>query len=128
MRRIVLLALAFLMLSTPVRSAEPPLFDGHIHYSRPDWTAYTPDQVFAILDQAGVRRALVSSTPDDGTLKLYEQAPQRIIPFLRPYRTRQDMGSWHSDPAIQRYVEERLARGIYKGIGEFHLDAAHADA
>jgi len=107
---------------------ELPIFDAHIHYSQPDWGVLSSAQALAILDQAGVRRALVSSTPDDGTLKLYEQAPQRIIPFLRPYRTRQDMGSWHSDPAIQRYVEERLARGIYKGIGEFHLDAAHADA
>jgi Amidohydrolase len=107
---------------------ELPIFDAHIHYSQPDWGVLSSAQALAILDQAGVHRALVSSTPDDGTLKLYEQAPQRIIPFLRPYRTRQDMGSWHSDPAIQRYVEERLARGIYKGIGEFHLDAAHADA
>ncbi len=107
---------------------ELPIFDAHIHYSQPDWGVLSSAQALAILDQAGVRRALVSSTPDDGTLKLYEQAPQRIIPFLRPYRTRQDMGTWHSDPAIQGYVEERLARGIYKGIGEFHLDAAHADA
>src|SRR5262249_21251517 len=34
------------------------------------------------------------------------------------------MGSWHSDPAVQAYVEERLTRGIYRGIGEFHLGAA----
>jgi hypothetical protein len=80
--------------------------------------------VLAILDRAGVRRALVSSTPDDGTLKLYDKAPQRIVPFLRPYRSREDMLTWHSDPAVQMYVEERLTRGIYKGIGEFHLALA----
>jgi hypothetical protein len=107
---------------------ELPIFDAHIHYSQPDWGVLSAEQALATLEQAGVRRALVSSTPDDGTLKLYEQAPQRIIPFLRPYRTRQDIGTWHSDPAIQGYVEERLARGIYWGIGEFHLEAAHADA
>jgi predicted TIM-barrel fold metal-dependent hydrolase len=100
---------------------ERPIFDAHIHYSQPDWQALTPEQALAILDRAGVRRALVSSTPDDGTLKLYEQAPRRITAFLRPYRTREDMGTWHSDPAVQAYVEERLKRGIYKGIGEFHL-------
>src|SRR5207249_2341909 len=121
MRRIVLLALAFLMLSTPVRSAEPPLFDGHIHYSQPDWTAYTPDQVFAILDQAGIRRALVSSTPDDGTLKLYDRDPKRVIPILRPYRTRDDMSTWWKDPAIIAYLEERLTKGVHRGIGEFHI-------
>ena len=110
--------------------AEPhlPVVDAHIHYSEPDWAVLSPAQALAILEQAGVRRALVSSTPDDGTLKLYEQAPQRIVPFLRPYRTRQDMGAWHSDPAVQTYVEERVARGTYQGIGEFHLSAAQADA
>src|SRR5919197_4979788 len=85
---------------------ELPIFDAHIHYSQPDWGVLSAEQALAILEQAGVRRALVSSTPDDGTLKLYEQAPQRIIPFLRPYRSRQDIGTWHSDPAIQGYVEE----------------------
>jgi predicted TIM-barrel fold metal-dependent hydrolase len=38
------------------------------------------------------------------------------------------MGSWHSDPAVQAYVEERLQRGIYKGIGEFHLAATQVEA
>jgi hypothetical protein len=107
---------------------ELPIFDAHIHYSQPDWSVLSPAQILAILDQAGVRRALVSSTPDDGTLKLYEVAPQRIVPFLRPYRTREDMAGWHSDPAVQSYLEERLKRGIYKGIGEFHLSATHVEA
>ena len=107
---------------------ELSIFDAHIHYSRSAWGVLTPGQVLTILDQAGIQRALVSSTPDDGTVQLYEAAPQRIVPFLRPYRTQEDMGSWHSDAAVQAYVEERLKRGIYKGIGEFHLSAADADA
>ena len=52
-------------------AADAPLADAHIHYSAPDWNVYSPDQVVAILDKAGITRALVSSTPDDGTLKLY---------------------------------------------------------
>jgi len=110
-----------------VQAQELPIFDAHIHYSQPDWHVLPPARILAILDQAGVRRALVSSTPDDGTVQLYEVAPQRIVPFLRPYRTRHDMGSWHSDPAVQAYVEARLQRGIYKGIGEFHLSATQAE-
>ena len=114
---------------SPSYAQDLPVFDAHIHYSQPDWAVLTPDQVLAILDRAGVRRALVSSTPDDGTLRLYDKAPQRIVPFLRPYRSREDMLTWHSDPAVQTYVEERLTRGIYKGIGEFHLlTADQADA
>jgi Amidohydrolase len=107
---------------------ELPIFDAHIHYSQPDWEVYTPERILAILDTAGVRRALVSSTPDDGTLKLYAAAPQRIVPFLRPYRSRQDMSGWHSDAAVQAYIEERLKSGVYKGIGEFHLAAADVEA
>jgi hypothetical protein len=128
LHRCVLLGI---ILWTPVLSSqaqELPIVDAHIHYSQPDWEAYTPEQILAIFDTAGVRRALVSSTPDDGTLKLYAVAPQRIIPFLRPYRSRHDMSGWHSDPAVQAYLEERLTRGIYKGIGEFHLGAAHVEA
>ncbi len=111
----------------PGQVQELPIFDAHIHYSQSDWDVLHPQQVLAILDRAGVRVALVSSTPDDGTLKLYKTAPHRIIPFLRPYRNRADMAGWHSDPAVQAYVEERLKRGIYKGIGEFHLSAKDVD-
>ena len=127
--RALLMSALLLALSAPVQSAaQLPIFDAHVHYSRPDWDVYAPDRALAILTAAGVRRAIVSSTPDDGTLKLYEKAPQMIVPFLRPYRTRDDMGSWHSDPAVETYVEERLKRGIYRGIGEFHLSASGAGA
>jgi Amidohydrolase len=121
---LVLLTALFRAGVVPGYAQELPIFDAHIHYSQPDWAVLTPDQVLAILDRAGVRRALVSSTPDDGTLKLYDKAPQRIVPFLRPYRSREDLLTWHSDPAVQTYMEERLARGVYKGIGEFHLTMA----
>ena len=104
-----------------VRATEIMLSDGHLHYSTPDWSVYSPEQIMAILDKAGIGRALVSSTPDDGTLKLYDKAPRRIVPILRPYRTREDMSSWWRDPAIVPYLEGRLARGVHKGIGEFHV-------
>jgi len=124
MRRSLLLALLVVLGAAAPAAAQLPIFDAHIHYSRPDWDVYTPERALSILAAAGVRRAIVSSTPDDGTLKLYEKAPKVVVPFLRPYRTRDDMGSWPSDPGVQAYVEERLKRGIYRGIGEFHLGAA----
>jgi len=126
MQRLLWLALAAVLGAAVPAAAQFPIFDAHIHYSRPDWDTYTPERALSILAAAGVRRAIVSSTPDDGTLKLYEKAPKGIVPFLRPYRTRDDMGSWHSDPGVQAYIEERLKRGIYRGIGEFHLGAADA--
>jgi Amidohydrolase len=127
MRRVLPIALVVVIGTVVPVPAQFPIFDAHIHYSRPDWDAYAPDRILAILASAGVRRAIVSSTPDDGTLKLYEKAPKTVVPFLRPYRTRDDMSSWHRDPAVQAYVEDRLKRGIYRGIGEFHLGAAHVD-
>ena len=126
---LVSLAAVLLLVGDPrLAAAQYPVFDAHIHYSRPDWDAYPPERALAILAQAGVRRAIVSSTPDDGTLRLYERAPSVIVPFLRPYRTRDDMGSWHEDTGVAAYVEERLKQGVYRGIGEFHLDAAAVDA
>lgn len=128
-RRGLAVALAALasLAPVPVARADPPLFDAHIHYSAPDREAFTPERILETLDRAGVRRALVSSTPDDGTVALWERAPDRIVPFLRPYRARDDMTSWHRDPEVQRHVEARLARGIYRGIGEFHLYGADVE-
>ncbi|MBI2313682.1 MAG: amidohydrolase family protein [Betaproteobacteria bacterium] len=74
-----------------------------------------------IFEQAGISRALVSSTPNDGTERLHEAMPKRVVPELRPYRTREDMASWNRDPTILPFIEERLNKGIYRGIGEFHL-------
>jgi hypothetical protein len=102
---------------------EIPIFDAHVHYSQPDWSVYPPEAILKLFDQAGVKWAVVSSTPDDGTTRLFEYAPDRIIPFLRPYRTRGDMSSWTQDPSILPYVEKRLQKGTYRGIGEFHLPA-----
>ena len=114
------------LLAMPVRAQDLPVFDAHIHYSQPDWSSYSPDAILTLFDKTGVRWAFVSSTPDDGTLRLYEKAPDRIVPVLRPYRTRADMGTWTKDASIVPYVRERLKRGVYKGLGEFHLLAAQA--
>jgi predicted TIM-barrel fold metal-dependent hydrolase len=131
LRRTGHVVVAALILSHAVASAQPgqyPIFDAHIHYSQPAWDAYTPDRILSILARAGVRRAIVSSTPDDGTLMLYEKAPKGIVPFLRPYRSQSDRhGSWWSDAGVQAYVEERIKRGIYKGIGEVHFGVSDVD-
>ncbi len=117
-----------LPLAAPTREEDFPIFDTHIHYSAEAWSVYSVDEALAILDRAGVYRALVSSTPDDGTLLLYQRDPARIVPVLRPYRTRADMGSWARDPGVLEHVEERLQAGYYRGIGEFHLYGGEAEA
>lgn len=97
------------------------LFDAHIHYSQDAWAQYSPEHAIEILRDAGIRRALVSSTPDTGTQRLYALAPDLVVPILRPYRTRDDIGSWTRDGTIVAYVEGTYRRGVHRGIGEFHL-------
>lgn len=109
---------------------ELPIFDTHIHYNRDTWSLYSPDEALAILDQAGISKAYVSSTPDDGSLLLHARAPERIVLDLRPYRISGDQATWTRDPTILPYLEERLAERAYRGIGEFHLlggDARRTD-
>jgi len=111
----------------PAPAADLPLVDAHIHYSHDAWDVVPPKEAVAILRKAGVRRALVSSSNDEGTQKLVAEAPDLIIPELRPYRMRADVGTWVRDNAIVTYVEERLRRYRYVAIGEFHLFGADAE-
>lgn len=103
-----------------------PIVDTHVHYSQNSWQDQTPAAILLLMDQAGVRRAFVSSTPDEGTVRLFEMAPDRIVPVLRPYRQPGELSSWHQDPTVVPYLEQRLARPIYRGIGEFHLSGSDA--
>ncbi|MHA1598986.1 MAG: amidohydrolase family protein [Alphaproteobacteria bacterium] len=100
----------------------PEIIDAHMHYSRPAWDEVPPAAVLAKMAAAGVSRAAVSSTPDDGTLKLHGAAPDLFVKFLRPYRTRGDMEAWYTDPDVADYIEQRLKQGGYRGLGEFHLE------
>jgi hypothetical protein len=124
MRRLGLV-LSFLLAaglrSSAAQTPEPPIFDTHIHYSAPDWAEYPEERILGILDKAGIKRALVSSTPDEGTIRLHRKDPKRVVPILRPYRTREDIGHWWQDPSVLPYIESRLALKVHKGIGEFHL-------
>ena len=108
-------------------AAELPIFDAHIHYSHDTHDVLPPKTAIGILRKAGVRRALVSSSNDDGTQALYQEAPDLIIPELRPYRVRSDLSTWARDESVVSYVEERLKRYRYVAIGEFHVYGVDAD-
>jgi Amidohydrolase len=104
-----------------------PLFDAHIHYSHDAWELVPPKQAIDIMRKAGLKGAFVSSANDEGTQMLLAAAPDLIIPELRPYRSRSDVSTWVRDPGVARYMEERLAKYTYVGIGEFHLYGADVD-
>lgn len=120
--RLVAAILVLLAAGGPAaQTPELPIFDTHIHYSAPDWAEYPEERILEILAKAGVKRALVSSTPDEGTIRLHRKDPKRVVPILRPYRTRDDIGHWWQDPSVIPYIESRLALKVHRGIGEFHL-------
>ena len=116
-------ALFVIATATPCTAAEArlPIIDTHIHYSGDAWAHYSPETVMEKLDAAGVPWAVVSSSPDEGTLRLYRQDSERVVPSLRPYYGGRNPGNWFLDPQIIDYIEAPLARGIYRGVGEFHL-------
>jgi hypothetical protein len=117
-------ALALLFSPAPLThavGADIPLFDAHVHWSENAHDEIPLERALSILDKSGVRAAAVSSTSDEATIRLYRADPKRVVPMLRPYRTRSDMGGWHKDTSIPPYLAERLKLGVHKGIGEFHL-------
>jgi predicted TIM-barrel fold metal-dependent hydrolase len=86
-----------------------------------------PAAAVALLRRAGVKRALVSSSGDDGQQRMKALAPDLVITELRPYRSRGEIGTWVRDASVPDYLEERLRKYQYAGIGEFHLFGADAD-
>src|SRR5918911_297546 len=54
-----------------------PLFDTHVHYSDDAWAPVPVERALRLMDEAGTRLALVSSTPDAGTNALHQAAPDR---------------------------------------------------
>ena len=108
-------------------AAELPLFDAHIHYSHDAWDSLPPKEAVLILRKAGLKHALVSSSGDEGTQRLVAEAPDLVVPSLRPYRKRGDVGTWVRDDSVVAFLEERLSRQRYAAIGEFHVYGADAD-
>lgn len=98
-----------------------PLFDAHMHYKEPAWGPYPPASVIELMDKTGVRMALVSSTPDEGTIRLWQLAPERIVPEIRPYRGEWGSSNWTQAPDALDYIVERLDAYPHTGIGEFHI-------
>jgi predicted TIM-barrel fold metal-dependent hydrolase len=123
----LLAVLVFLTVAFPVRSAELPIFDAHLHYSHDAWEVVPVEEVIAILRKAGIKRALVSSSGDEGQQRLYRAAPDLIVPSLRPYRRRGEIGTWFKDDSVVGYLENKLKQFRYAAIGEYHIYGADAD-
>ncbi len=109
------------------KDAPLPIFDAHLHYSHDAWDRLPPKEVVALLRQAGIKRAMVSSSSDEGTQKLFKEAPELVLPVLRPYRTRGEISTWVNDNTVITHMEQRLKQHRYVGLGEYHVYGADAD-
>jgi predicted TIM-barrel fold metal-dependent hydrolase len=121
------LAFALLSFSSLVRSETLPIFDAHLHYSHDAWETVPVDEAIKILRKAGLKRALISSSGDEGQQRLYRAAPDLVVPELRPYRKRGEIGTWFRDQSVIPYLEEKLSKFRYAGIGEYHIYGADVD-
>ena len=111
-----------ILLCAPCLSAEP-LFDVHLHYNEAHAVRYPPQQIIQILDRNDVARAAVTSTPAHVAGRLYELAPDRIVPLLGVYQSPEDKTRWVHDPDLPGRIELELKNGTWRGIGELHLFA-----
>ncbi len=126
MRSAILTIFWFAFASLPLAVAadgsyKGPVFDTHLHYSSKAWPVYSPKDVLAKMDQANVKSALVSSTPDKGTATLLVIAPQRMVPGLRPYRNATEKVKWYEKQELLTYSKTRLATLRHKAFGEVIL-------
>lgn len=109
-----------IMLTQKAHAENLPIFDAHIHYSHDAVKFVPPKEAVRALRAAGLRKALVSSSDDNGTQLLFAAAPDLIVPALRPYSRRGAISTWMHDPTVIDYVEANLAKNKYFAIGEFH--------
>lgn len=98
-----------------------PVFDAHMHYKEAAWEPYPVGTVIELMDRTGVEMALVSSTPDDGTIELLEYAPARIVPELRPYHGAAGSSNRTKSEGMLDYIRLRLEKYPHEGVGEFHV-------
>lgn len=122
-----LAAIGMLCFALNANAAPLPIFDSHLHYSHDAWEQLPPKVAIALLREAGLKAAMVSSSSDEGTQRLYAEAPDLVIPVLRPYRVRGELSTWVRDATVPAYLESRLKAHRYAALGEYHVYGADAD-
>lgn len=129
------LLLPLLLLATLAAAAPPwtgPIFDAHLHYNDEAVARYDIATVRALFEKNGVGAILANSRPNDGTRALHAAASApgwkgpAVVPFIRVYRDRGDLGTWFDNPDIYRMVVAEERRGFYRGIGELHVFGRNA--
>jgi hypothetical protein len=117
-------ALAAASFSTAA-TAQPTMkiFDAHLHYNQEPNPFFPLERVLEVFRRNNVAGIIANSRPNKGTHQLVDAkaAGLWVVPFIRPYRTRDDVRNWSTDPAIYELIESEYQRGYYRGVGELHI-------
>jgi hypothetical protein len=119
-------ATALLAMLLPAGAEAQPtlkIFDAHLHYNQEPNPYYPLDKVLEVFRRNNVTGIIANSRPNKGTHQLVDAkaAGLWVVPFIRPYRTRDDVQNWSNDPAIYDLIESEYRRGYFRGVGEFHI-------
>src|SRR5262249_42148274 len=84
---------------------------------------YPLERVLDVFRRNNVAGILANSRPNKGTHQLVDAKALGlwVVPFIRPYRTRDDIQNWSSNPAIYDLIEAEYKRGYFRGVCEFHI-------
>jgi hypothetical protein len=128
MRKIIACAAvtaAVFVTSTLGASAQSTLkiFDAHLHYNQEPNPFFPLDRVLDVFRRSNVTGIIANSRPNKGTHQLVDAktAGLWVVPFIRPYRTGDDVQNWSTDPAVYELIEAEYKRGYFRGVGEFHI-------
>jgi len=123
------IALAAVAASDGRAQAQLKIFDAHLHYNQEPDPFFSLDKVLGVFRRNGVAGIVANSRPNKGTHQLVDAKAQGlwVVPFIRPYRTRDDVQNWSNDPAINDLIETEYKRGYFRGVGEFHIYGNAAD-
>jgi len=99
----------------------PPIFDAQVLYNKESWSRVSVEAIVNTAEELNIPWLLVSSTPNEGTWRLFAKDPDRVIPMLVPAFSREDRDAWPEDKQMLEYIETELRQHPYRGIGEVFL-------
>jgi len=121
------LPVALVLLAFWEPDQEPPIFDVQVQYNADAWEGYTASGLIRTSKRMNVKGMVVSSAPNEGTLRLLEADREHVVPLFKPYRSREDRDHWLDNPDLLEWTRRELSLGRYRGIGEIHLYDGRVD-
>lgn len=100
---------------------QPPIFDAQVKYNRGDWKRVRPEAVANGIRELNVRWMLVGSVPNEGTWRLVDVLPERVVPMWVPETPRELRDQWMYDSRQIAELEDELYYKRYLGVGELWL-------